>query len=254
MTTKGCQAWALLKKTLYGVFFVTIKIMNKDVSVTLIGSFRQKPEDLAVLFKQLSSDYALLSPISIDWIKPNDEFVKSSSDQNHTVKNIEEKHLDAIRNSDVIVLFAPEGYVGVSGALEVGFAHALGIPVLSTELVSDHTIRAMVDGIFNSDKVGIDYGRGLKTLQLQYAKIAKRNGWDNESARDTMLLLTEEMGELARAVRKHAGLKRDSGYDIQLSEELADVQIYLAHLANATHIDLGNAVTDKILKNQQKKS
>ena len=68
-----------------------------------------------------------------------------------------------------------------------------------------------------------------------------------------MLLLTEEMGELARAIRKIQGLKRDGGYDdVGLLDELADVQIYLAHLANTLDADLGYAVSQKEHRNQQR--
>src|SRR5665648_467151 len=220
--------------------------MSKDISVVIVGSFRKDPTSLRGLFEYLSSKYIILSPMSIEWSNLGDEFVKVSSDNDKTVKEIEERHLDTICDSDFVVLFAPDGYVGLSGALEIGFAHALGIPVISDQKVNDQTIAAMLDGILDIDSTNIDYGRGLKVLQRQYSKIAKRRGWDEESARDTMLLLTEEVGELARAVRKHEGLKRDGEFDTQLGEEIADVQIYLAHLANTVNVDLGDAVTDKI--------
>lgn len=61
------------------------------------------------------------------------------------------------------------------------------------------------------------------------------------------------MGELARAVRKHTGLKRAAGYKgVSIGEELADVQLYLVHLANSVNIELSNAVTDKEIKNAKR--
>lgn len=226
--------------------------MSKELSITLIGSFKKDPAALKALFKQLSLEYTILSPTTIDWINPDEEFLRAGHESEKSVKDIEEGHLEAVRNSDFTVLVAPDGYVGLSGSLEVGFAHALGIPVIATQPVNDPTIAAMVDGILGETTGTIDYGRGLKALQTHYATIAKRNGWDKESARDTMLLLTEEVGELARAVRKHEGLKREGKFDTQLSEELADVQIYLAHLANTVDIDLADSVTEKIMKNEKK--
>ncbi len=227
--------------------------MGIETKITLIGSFRRDPVGLKKLYEKLSAEYTVLSPKSIDWDNPGEDFVIVNSDKSKTIHEIESRHLDAIRRSDFVVLFAPNGYVGVSGALEIGFAHALGIPVLSTESIRDQTLRTMVDSFNRKDKVSIEYGRGLKALQAQYKTIAKRSGWDKESAKDTMLLLTEELGELARAVRKHEGLKRDGAFRNHLNEEIADVQIYLAHLANTTDVDLGDAVTNKIQKNQQKK-
>ncbi|HCZ28561.1 TPA: hypothetical protein DHU97_02350 [Candidatus Saccharibacteria bacterium] len=65
-----------------------------------------------------------------------------------------------------------------------------------------------------------------------------------------MLLLTEEIGELARAIRKTTNLKRDEGYgDISLMDELADVQLYLVHLANGLNVSLAESVSQKERKN-----
>lgn len=90
-----------------------------------------------------------------------------------------------------------------------------------------------------------DFGKGLSKLQSDYAHIAKERGWDNESPKDILVLLTEELGELARAVRKHEGMIRDQAYDTELASELADVQNYLVHLANVTGVDLEAAVVEK---------
>lgn len=94
--------------------------------------------------------------------------------------------------------------------------------------------------------------KSIRNLQDEYLVIAKNNGWNNESARDTMLLLIEEVGELARAIRKHEGLKRTSRYNVEVEDELADVMIYLIHLSNILKVDLGESVTKKIVKNQNK--
>ncbi len=92
----------------------------------------------------------------------------------------------------------------------------------------------------------------IKNLQNEYRVLSEQNGWDKESVRDIMLLLTEEIGELARAVRKHEGIKRDGKFDVELPDELADVMIYLIHLANTVNVDLGDAVIKKIDKNSKK--
>src|SRR5665648_785987 len=115
--------------------------MSKDISVVIVGSFRKDPTSLRGLFEYLSSKYIILSPMSIEWSNTGDEFVKVSSDNDKTVKEIEERHLDTIRDSDFVVLFAPDGYVGLSGALEIGFAHALGIPVISCLLYTSPSPR-----------------------------------------------------------------------------------------------------------------
>jgi NTP pyrophosphatase (non-canonical NTP hydrolase) len=90
-------------------------------------------------------------------------------------------------------------------------------------------------------------GRGIDRLQRYYRLAASRRGWDKESPRDALLLLTEELGELARAVRKLEGLDRNHDLDEigNVGEELADLQLYIVHLANTLGLELANAVTTK---------
>ncbi len=96
-------------------------------------------------------------------------------------------------------------------------------------------------------------GAVLRPLQEYYAAIANERGYDQESPQDTMLLITEEVGELARAVRKAVGLRRDGRWgETSVAEELADVQLYLLHLANVMGLNLADAVTDKEKKNAER--
>ena len=66
-------------------------------------------------------------------------------------------------------------------------------------------------------------------------------GYSKEDAKDTLVLMLEEMGELARSIRKRAGLIRYGSYlDTDEGLELADVFLYVIHLANVLKIDLGS--------------
>lgn len=228
------------------------------LSVVLCGSFRRSPGELRALHGLLSRHFHLLSPTAVDWIDPTAEFVRLPHESRDSSDDIERRHLAAIRNADFVWLFCPGGYVGSSAAMEIGFADALGIPVLSDVKPADEALANMVqvvDGGPTLAPVHLDVlpGNGIAALQDYYRRVATRRGWSSESARDTLLLLTEEMGELARAVRKHEGLLRDGGYDgVDVALELADVQLYLVHLANALNVDLAGAVTAKELVNAQR--
>lgn len=95
--------------------------------------------------------------------------------------------------------------------------------------------------------------KSLIELQAYYKKKAEERGFTNESARDTLLLLTEELGELAKAIRKSEGLKTDNNskkYDIE--EELADVFIYLLHLSNVLELNLEEAFWKKEEENNKR--
>jgi len=68
--------------------------------------------------------------------------------------------------------------------------------------------------------------------------------------RDTLLLMVEEVGELAKEVRKHTGMEIDATAprEVNLDLELADVFIYVLALANALDIDLAVAYRAKMIQ------
>jgi NTP pyrophosphatase (non-canonical NTP hydrolase) len=58
--------------------------------------------------------------------------------------------------------------------------------------------------------------------------------------------MVEEIGELARALRKREKLVRHGSYEgINESHELADVFLYVVHMANVLGVDLAHVVHDK---------
>jgi NTP pyrophosphatase (non-canonical NTP hydrolase) len=67
-------------------------------------------------------------------------------------------------------------------------------------------------------------------------------GWDKANINTVWLLLTEEIGELASAIRQHTKtfkkmhLRKDRGIDVQM--EMGDVFSYLFQLASMLDIDL----------------
>ena len=202
--------------------------------------------------------FTLLSPIAVDFVEPGAEFVRLPHEVAETVSTIEERHLAAIVDADFVWLHAPEGYVGRSAAMEIGHARALGVPVFTDDELADEMLSSCVQRVGHPLDVPAALeaapGRGLAGLQRYYGRISARRGWDTESAQDTLLLITEEMGELARAVRKNAGMRRDGAYQVSVSvqDELADVQLYLVHLANTLGVDIAAAVTAKEAANAER--
>lgn len=85
-----------------------------------------------------------------------------------------------------------------------------------------------------------DYQAYIKT-------ICKERGWDKRTDLEKMLFLTEEVGEVAKAIRKEHGIY---GYDKpastdHLAEELVDVFNYVLDLANVYDINLEAAFRAK---------
>lgn len=76
-------------------------------------------------------------------------------------------------------------------------------------------------------------------------------GFNTEDASKKLVMLMEEVGELAKAVRKTVGLKfTDTTKTTELKEELGDVQIVLLGLASLLDIDIFDAVIEKEKKNR----
>ncbi len=93
----------------------------------------------------------------------------------------------------------------------------------------------------------------LKKLQDYYKIKAEERGFSNETAQDVLLLMTEELGELARAIRKNTGIKIDNKSKVyEIEEELADVLIYILHLSNILGIDINKAFWDKEKENNNR--
>lgn len=94
----------------------------------------------------------------------------------------------------------------------------------------------------------------LSDLQNYVADVCQERGWTKDTPSEKFVLFIEEVGELAKATRKQAGLyeERAKQRDISLEEEFADVLSYLLDLANCYHIDLEQAFRAKEQINQSR--
>ncbi len=84
-------------------------------------------------------------------------------------------------------------------------------------------------------------------LQKYVNDMIKVRGFENETPQDIMILLTEEIGELAKEVRKLSGIKTDVNKrcETKASEEIADVFIYILSMCKVLNIDLLEAFKNK---------
>ena len=87
----------------------------------------------------------------------------------------------------------------------------------------------------------------LGDLQGYVAAVCQERGWTKDSSSEKFVLFVEEVGELAKAMRKAAGLydERAKPRDYSLEEEFADVLSYLVDLANCFQVDLETAFRAK---------
>lgn len=92
----------------------------------------------------------------------------------------------------------------------------------------------------------------LEDLQKYTENMVNARGFQNETPQDIMLLMTEEVGELAKSVRKTTNIKMDINKDndkYDLKGEVIDVFNYLLAMCRVFDIDLLEAFKEKELRN-----
>ncbi len=95
----------------------------------------------------------------------------------------------------------------------------------------------------------------LPNLQEYVRLLCKERGWENDNPLEIFLLLSEEVGELAKAIRNKMKLYHEEGKKIEkdeLEDEIADVLSYLLDLANKFDIDIETAFRNKEKKNAKR--
>lgn len=230
-----------------------MKIDPARHSAVLCGSFRRDPAALQREFTELQeAGCTILSPLTTDFVREVDGFVYGQADWGRSTAEIESSHLRAMERADLVWLHCPGGYVGASAAMELGHANALGIRVFASEYPEDVTLRDLVSVRESpaaavralDQELGDAPSDGLVGLQRYYARVAALRGWSDETATLTLEHLRGEVDELEDALNHQT--QREAAF------ELADVQLYLVHLANIMRVDLADAVRAKETINSER--
>jgi NTP pyrophosphatase (non-canonical NTP hydrolase) len=96
-------------------------------------------------------------------------------------------------------------------------------------------------------------GKTLPEWQAHIRDVLAARGFDDEAIEHKFLLFAEEVGELAKAIRKTVGIAMaDDTKRHNLEEEVGDVFILLADICNKLDIDIEQAVITKEAINQKR--
>lgn len=116
-----------------------------EIRATVSGSFRRHlPQVQLAVRELLDGGTEVLSPANPVVVDQIEHFVFVASDLHRSPRLVQDRHLAAIAQSDFLWLVCPDGYVGPSAALEIGYAVSLGIPVWGEHAPDDLTLRQYV--------------------------------------------------------------------------------------------------------------
>src|ERR1700730_11678180 len=128
--------------------------------VTVSGSFHRHMHAISLAVQELTDLGAkVLSPADPRVVDSLGEFLFVASDRVRSVRLVQDRHVQAISASNFLWLVAPDGYVGQSASMELGFAVARDIPVLGTAVPSDLTLRQYVKSVESVGLAVQEFGR-----------------------------------------------------------------------------------------------
>src|SRR5438270_8614682 len=118
---------------------------SQNFAVTVSGSFHRHMHEINVAVQELAMlSVRVLSPADPRIVAAQGEFLFVASDPVRSVRLVQDRHLDSVGASDFLWLVCPDGYVGQSASLELGYAIHAGVPIFATRAPGDLTLREYV--------------------------------------------------------------------------------------------------------------
>jgi len=122
-----------------------MRIAERNLKATVSGSFHRHMAAIGAAVEELiSRSIRVLSPADPRVVAARGEFLFVASDRVRSVRLVQDRHLESIRAADFLWLVCPDGYVGQSASMEVGFAAAARVPIFATHAPTDLTLREYV--------------------------------------------------------------------------------------------------------------
>lgn len=117
-------------------------MIQSSLTTVISGSYRRHLEKLYQLKQSLEMmGITVLSPIGSCALNPSEEFIFLDADPVHDKRLLQDSVFAKIRCSSFLVLANFEGYIGRAALIEVGYAIAMGLQILTIEQVEDPNIK-----------------------------------------------------------------------------------------------------------------
>jgi hypothetical protein len=120
------------------------------LTVAISGSFHRHLDAISAAVQELTDrSVRVLSPSDPRIVSTRGDFFFVASDLFRSIRLVQDRHLGAIRAADFVWLVCPDGQVGRSASLELGYAIAAGVPIFSVLSPNDLTLREYVNIVPN---------------------------------------------------------------------------------------------------------
>lgn len=118
----------------------------RPTSVVVIGSYREDLAGLLAFCRSLVQRglRVLHPPPQACRVGEDLGFVRLDSDRSRDEGQVQRHVFSLIDRCDAVILYSPEGRVGVSAALEIGYALHAHKPIYATAWPKDITVRALL--------------------------------------------------------------------------------------------------------------
>jgi len=115
------------------------------LTATVSGSFHRHMEAITRAIHDLATlSVRVLSPADPRIVAIQGEFLFVASDPVRAIKLVQNRHLESIRAANFLWLVCPDGYVGQSASMEIGYAVREGVPIFARHAPTDGTLREYV--------------------------------------------------------------------------------------------------------------
>ena len=115
------------------------------LTAAVSGSFHRHMEAITAAVHELAErGVRVLSPADPRVVAQQGDFLFVASDPVRSVRLVQDRHLESIRAANFLWLVCPDGYVGQSASMEIGYAAAAGVPIFARYAPMDLTLREYV--------------------------------------------------------------------------------------------------------------
>ena len=138
---------------------------ERELKTVISGSFDKfKPEIDLTIDEFQDLNVTVLAPEK-GWLyipsakQSNKHFRPLPTEIGKTIKQIEDEFLKALDKSDILYVLNPEGFIGSSASLEIGFAVGKGIPIFSKKKIlaeNDSITQSFIQDIKNAGAEYLD--------------------------------------------------------------------------------------------------